>query len=184
MVVRFSVPFVHRLRFTSDIMGVDRHVLCELLEPSGSGTARVQFWVDASVAEAHPTLLDKVQCFASEFAHRVTLKGPPHIVAGGEELKNDIHVLERMLREFHFAVLDRRTYVVVMGGARSSTPSGSRPPWPIVVCGWFGCRQPRFLRRIPEWVSRVASTCSAQRSGWGPLPRRGLRSTTRTGWRR
>ncbi len=38
------------------------------------------------------------------------------IVPGGEAIKNDIHVLERMLKMMHAADLDRRSYVVVLGG--------------------------------------------------------------------
>jgi 3-dehydroquinate synthase len=37
-------------------------------------------------------------------------------VPGGEAVKNDIHILERMLKCFHAADLDRRSYVVVIGG--------------------------------------------------------------------
>lgn len=114
--VSFSVPFVHRLRFTRDIFGADRHVLGDLLEPSGDHCARVQFWLDGRLLEAHQGLVDKVESFAEDFAHRITLTGPPQVVSGGEELKNDIHVLEGMLREFHSARLDRRSYVVVIGG--------------------------------------------------------------------
>jgi len=114
--VRFSVPFVHRVRFTRDVLGADRHVLAELLEPSGKKLARVQFWLDANVAGAHPELASRVRSFSAEFAHRLILTGEPQIVPGGEELKNDIHVLERMLRELHAAGLDRRSYVVVIGG--------------------------------------------------------------------
>ena len=33
--VRFAVPTVHRLRFTHDVLGADREVLLDLLEPSG-----------------------------------------------------------------------------------------------------------------------------------------------------
>lgn len=114
--VQFSVPLVHRLRFTRDIFGDDRHVLAELLEPSGDQTARVQFWLDASMAEARPDLTDEIRRFAAEFADRVILTGPPQIVPGGEALKNDIHVLQGMLSQFHSARLDRRSYVVVIGG--------------------------------------------------------------------
>jgi 3-dehydroquinate synthase len=116
MDVAFSVPFVHRVRFTQDVFGADRHVLAELLEPSGRKPARVQFWLDANVAEAHATLPAKIERFCDEFAGRLILTGEPQIVPGGEELKNDIHVLERMLRELHAAGLDRRSYVVVVGG--------------------------------------------------------------------
>ena len=114
--VSFSVPLVHRLRFTRDVLGDDRHVLAELLEPSGDRLARAQFWLDANVAEAQQGLADKIQRLGAEFAHRVVLAGPPQIVPGGEALKNDIHVLQRMLSEFHSARLDRRSYVVVIGG--------------------------------------------------------------------
>ena len=42
----------------------------------------------------------------------VTCRSSP----GGEAVKNDIHILERMLKVFHAAGLDRRSYVVVIGG--------------------------------------------------------------------
>ncbi len=114
--VPFAVPFVQRLRFTSDVLGVDRHVLAELLEPSEGQLSRVQFWLDANVAAAHPGLPSKIHGFAAEFAHRLVLTGPPQTVPGGEAVKNDIHALQPMLTELHAARLDRRSYVVVIGG--------------------------------------------------------------------
>jgi 3-dehydroquinate synthase len=38
------------------------------------------------------------------------------LVPGGEEVKNDIHLLEQMLKVIKVAELDRRSYVVVIGG--------------------------------------------------------------------
>lgn len=114
--VCFSVPFVHRLRFTQDVLGTDSSVLAELLEPSGDGPARAQFWIDANVAAADPHLPEKIECFGVEFAPRVEIVGPPQVVRGGEELKNNIQVLEKILKELHAATLDRRSYVVVIGG--------------------------------------------------------------------
>ncbi len=114
--VPFTVPFVQRLRFTCDVLGVDRHVLAELLEPSEGQLSRVQFWLDANVAAVHPGLPSKIQGFAAEFADRLVLAGPPRTVPGGEALKNDIRALEPMLADFHAARLDRRSYVVVIGG--------------------------------------------------------------------
>ncbi len=114
--VAFSVPFVHRLRFTRDVFGADRQVLLDLLEPSGDQPARVQFWLDGRVVEAQPELVKQIETFCAEHASRITVTGPPEIVAGGEAMKNDIHVLEQMLRQFHDARLDRRSYVVVIGG--------------------------------------------------------------------
>ena len=114
--VPFAVPFVHRLRFTRDVLGADRQVLAELLEPSEGQLARVQFWLDANVAAADPGLPGKIHCFAAEFAHRLVLTGPPQTIPSGEAVKNDIHALQPMLTDFHAARLDRRSYVVVIGG--------------------------------------------------------------------
>jgi 3-dehydroquinate synthase len=41
---------------------------------------------------------------------------PIQQVPGGEAIKNDIQILERMLKVMHAAALDRRSYVVVIGG--------------------------------------------------------------------
>lgn len=114
--VGFSVPFVHRLRFTDDVFGGGQYVLAELLEPSGSQPARVQFWLDANLAAAAPPLVTGIRQFPARFADRVVAAGDLQIVPGGEESKNDIHILEGMLRELHRAELDRRSYVVVIGG--------------------------------------------------------------------
>lgn len=114
--VCFSVPFVHRLRFTDDILGADQSVLAELLEPSGERPARVQFWVDEHVAEAMPQLRARLRQFVAAHADRLMMPGNIQTVPGGEDVKNDIHIVERMLKCIHAADLDRRSYVVVIGG--------------------------------------------------------------------
>lgn len=113
--VRFEVPLVHRLRFTTDVLGADSAVLAELLEPSGDRPPRVQFWVDAHVADARADLLAAIDDFGGRFGDRSRVVGV-HLVEGGEAIKNDLHALEGILRAFHEADLDRRSYVVVIGG--------------------------------------------------------------------
>ena len=114
--IEFSIPFVHRLRFTQDVLGLDEHVLLDLLEPSGDLPPRVQFWVDESIAEAQPDLRHRLRAFVLRHTGRITPTGNVQILPGGETVKNDIHLLERMLKVFHAANLDRRSYVVVIGG--------------------------------------------------------------------
>jgi 3-dehydroquinate synthase len=114
--VPFSAPFVHRLRFTRDVLGSESEVLADLLEPSGNRPARVQFWVDGQVAEARPGLMRELSSFADRFADRLRFVGEPILVPGGEAIKNDTQGLEQMLRAFNEADLDRRSYVVVIGG--------------------------------------------------------------------
>lgn len=114
--IPFSVPCVHRVRFTQDVLATQQDILLDLLEPSGNRIARVQFWVDEYVAQAQPGLVEKLEAFMAENADRVEAAGNVQIVPGGEAIKNDIHILERMLKCINAADLDRRSYMVVIGG--------------------------------------------------------------------
>ncbi len=114
--VPFASSFVHRLRFTQDVLGADQAVLADVLEPSGDRPARVQFWLDEHVAQARPDLRWTLERFAAQHPERIRQAGNVQVVPGGEAVKNDIHNLERMLKVFHAADLDRRSYVVVIGG--------------------------------------------------------------------
>lgn len=114
--VPFAPALVHRLRFTRDVLGDDQGVLAAVLEPSEGRPARVQFWVDAHVAEARRDLRRRLRAFVGAHAGRVEMAGKIRVVPGGEAIKNDVRLLEKMLRAFHDAGLDRRSYVVVIGG--------------------------------------------------------------------
>jgi len=112
----FAVPFVHRLRFTRDVFGADRDTLLSLLSPSGDQPARVQFWIDETVLAANEWIRDAAESLVAEHPDRVRRASNVQVVPGGEEVKNDIHILERMLKVMNTADLDRRSYVVAIGG--------------------------------------------------------------------
>ncbi len=114
--IPFSVPFVHRLRFTDDVLGADQDTLLNVLEPSGDQLPRVQFWLDECVADAVPELRSRVDAFCQKNANRFLTPGNIQTVPGGEVVKNEIHILERMLKCINHADLDRRSYIVVIGG--------------------------------------------------------------------
>lgn len=112
----FTVTFPHRLRYTADVLGPERDVLADLLEPSDDRPARIQFFVDSHLATARPGLTAVLQEVASARPDRFESAGAVQVVPGGELVKNDPAHLERILRAFHDADLDRRSYVVVVGG--------------------------------------------------------------------
>src|SRR5687768_4895554 len=114
--VPFAIQATHRVRFTRDVLGADRQVLADLLEPSGLEPARVQFWLDQHLADARPELVQRIRALVRDYPQRLALAGNVQLVEGGEAVKNDVHILERMLKVFHAADLDRRSYVVVIGG--------------------------------------------------------------------
>lgn len=114
--IDFAVPYRHRLRFTGDVFGHDQLVLADLLEGSGAEIPRVQFWLDRCVFDHQPELKQKIEAFARTHADRFTKTGNVQLIDGGEAVKNDVHVVERMLKVFNHADLDRRSYVIVIGG--------------------------------------------------------------------
>jgi len=114
--VPFTVPFVHRLRFTHDVLGADAHVLAGLLQAAPGQVARVQFWIDQQVQAARPDLQQRIRSLVARQPGSLEMVGNVQVVPGGEEIKNDTHILERVLRVLHAADLDRRSYVVVIGG--------------------------------------------------------------------
>ncbi len=114
--VPFSVPFVHRLRMTDDVFAADSQVLVDLLETADNQPAKVQFWLDVHVAESQPDLQQRIHALCRRHHDRIKVAGNIQLVPGGEEIKNDIHILERMLKVFNAHDLDRRSYVIVIGG--------------------------------------------------------------------
>jgi len=114
--IPFTVRFVHRLRMTDDIFGADEGVLQELIASSEGRIPRVQFWIDQNVVDANPQLPQRIQSFCRRHRDSMELTGSLQFVPGGEDVKNDVHIVERMLKCFHHADLDRRSYVIVIGG--------------------------------------------------------------------
>lgn len=114
--VDFEVRFRHRLRFTHDVLGQETDILANVLEASEDKTPRVQFWVDEAVLVANPQLKQQLHHFSRRYSDRMHIVGNPQVVPGGEVVKNDVHLIERMLKVFNHYDMDRRSYVVVIGG--------------------------------------------------------------------
>ena len=114
--VDFNVPFRHRLRFTENLLDKEADVLADLLESSDNKPARIQFWLDQNVAESRPDLVSLLKRFVDSRPDRLQRIGAIQLVPGGEEAKNDIHLLEKILKVFNVSDLDRRSYIVVVGG--------------------------------------------------------------------
>lgn len=112
----FSIPAQHRLRVTEDVLGADVDALLGVLQPSGDRDPKVQVWIDSHVESTNPGLRERILEILGSPSSPVDLVTPPQTIVGGEECKNDPAVIDRLLRSFHEANLDRRSYVVVIGG--------------------------------------------------------------------
>lgn len=111
--VRFEYPVV----FTRDVFAASNTALAWALsrsEPHRRHRALVV--VDAGVARAWPGLGSRVEAYFAAHGARVELAGPVLTVAGGEAVKNDGPLQDRLLETFAQHKLDRQSHVVVVGG--------------------------------------------------------------------
>ncbi len=112
--IDFSVPFRHRLRFTHDCFGKDWSEVVQLFERE-DGPARIQVWIDQGISSADPKFMERIQgCINA--TPEIELTRPPHTVVGGERIKTSGSAIEELLRAIHDDGLDRRNYVLVIGG--------------------------------------------------------------------
>ncbi|MEM6560200.1 MAG: 3-dehydroquinate synthase [Planctomycetota bacterium] len=110
----FTVPFTHRVVFTRDVLGGDSDALLDVLEADEK--ARVMFVVDNGLIDDGGVLLGKVDALAERFGTRVEVVGETVRVTAGEDSKNDPAAVEQLLAAIHDRGLDRRSYIVVIGG--------------------------------------------------------------------
>jgi 3-dehydroquinate synthase len=123
--IEFSVPLVHRLRFTEDCFGDEFDIFLDLLEPSSqepfaghqraARPARVQIWIDEGLIAWDRHLANRIAARLLS-APRVELVADIASLPGGESVKNDSSIVNDLLHAFHRDNLDRRSYVVAIGG--------------------------------------------------------------------
>ena len=113
--VNFSVPQLLRLRCTRNCITDDWDQVLPLLK-TDSAKARVQVWIDRSVVDSNPSVLTDLSRRLAESDNEIDLVAPVALVDGGEQIKNDHDSIESIFRAIDRDGLDRRSYVLVIGG--------------------------------------------------------------------
>jgi len=113
--VNFSVPQVLRLRFTRDCFEADWDQIVPWFR-SDTGAARIQIWIDRAVATANTRLLPNLHARLEEHRSHLELVSPIQCIDGGEQAKNDEETVNHIFRSIDRDGLDRRSYIVVVGG--------------------------------------------------------------------
>lgn len=109
--ITFSVPFVHRLRTTGDVCGHDYQVLAELLDAGETGAARVMLVSEKALRPNAERLAEQLKSDTN-----VELVSDTIWIDGGETAKNSLDEIRSLLQGINATNLDRRSYVIVIGG--------------------------------------------------------------------
>lgn len=113
--IHFDVPQIQRLRFTKNIMDDDFNTLADLIETSGPAPAKVQIWVDGALQIPQGADLKRLHARLNNELHIDVVDGIKYL-PGGENVKRDPRSIESILSSFNEVNLDRRSYVLVIGG--------------------------------------------------------------------
>ncbi len=114
--IDFTVPMTHRLRFTRDCFGDEFSVIAELFERSGTSPARTQVWIDEGLCNWDSNLVGRIEGHLTSPNSGIELVTSIEQLPGGEAVKNDPSIVNNLLESFNRNNLDRRSYVLVIGG--------------------------------------------------------------------
>lgn len=109
----FQIPvsFKHRVCFTRDAFATENSLLSELLEEGGG--RRVLVLVEESVAKAWPDLAQQVEGYFADLGF--DWRGLT-VLPGGEEVKVDDSLVNRVWELIDSQHIDRHSYVITIGG--------------------------------------------------------------------
>ena len=133
--VDFSVPQRHRIRFTNDLAGRDFEVLTDLMVANDDRLPppKVLLIIDQGVAETIPAQqivsrlssskqITLMNCGSASLnqsssgSPEAAERSPACFMMGGEISKNDTDAIKKILGLINLFELDRRSYIVVVGG--------------------------------------------------------------------
>lgn len=111
-----ELKLAHRVFFLHDIFNPANDALAQVFETDTKSKQRVVVVVDQGVVESTPNLQSDIERYFAQ--HQASL---PELVGfrslpGGEQVKNDLSMLESLLGEFDRLKLDRHSYVMVIAG--------------------------------------------------------------------
>lgn len=112
-----AVPFRYSVYFTENMFRGDNPVFADALatlEPDKRH--RLVIFIDEGVAIARPRLVEDVERYIRGHADRLQLAALPEVIRGGEGVKNDPALVERLQRRMLDLGMDRHSYVVAIGG--------------------------------------------------------------------
>ncbi|WP_110667680.1 3-dehydroquinate synthase [Salinicola halophilus] len=114
---RFDVAFDYPVAFTRELLATDNPLLVDVIarrEPHKRHRCLV--YVDAGVALTWPDLNARLVAYFAAHAERLQLLGSPVVLPGGEVIKRDLNVVQRVLDDVQRHGVDRHAYVIVIGG--------------------------------------------------------------------
>ncbi len=112
----FSVKFNYKVYFTSEIFNIQNALFNNFLkEKKTNSIQKIFFVIDAHVANAHKNLIGEIRAYFKKYTS-VILVDDILIIPGGEAVKNDLYLFNKIIEAVNLYGMDRHSYIAVIGG--------------------------------------------------------------------
>ena len=114
---KIRLEYAHRILFTRDVFAPANTTIRDLLLlDHPNKVPRVLIFADDQVMTANPGLRAEIRNYARAHAEVLDLAGEVVVLQGGEPCKNDFSLVQHCWQAINEAMLDRHSYVFVIGG--------------------------------------------------------------------
>ena len=113
----FSVQFEYPVYFTKALFDLSNPVLHQFLSSRAEEgtTQKILFVIDQGVVDKHPSLAQNIIAYFEQYTV-VQLVTEMVMVAGGEEVKNNLTYFNRIVEAVNAYKIDRHSYLAAIGG--------------------------------------------------------------------
>jgi len=113
---QFSVNFEYKVYFTSALFNINNVVFDNFLkEKKTNSLQKIFFVIDENVVQAHKNLMAEIIAYFNKF-DTVVLAQDILIIPGGEGVKNDLTLFNKIITAVNNYKLDRHSYLAAIGG--------------------------------------------------------------------
>ena len=113
----FQVPFTYHVVFTESMFSLENETFISFLKNYGNANFRkkILFLIDEGVAQTNPHLSETIRSY---FANQNDIILVPEILVfqGGEQVKNNPKILDKILQAIDNQGIDRHSFVAAIGG--------------------------------------------------------------------
>ena len=113
----FQVPFTYHVVFTENMFSLENETLISFLKDYGNTNFRkkILFLIDEGVAQTNPHLFETIRSY---FDNQNDIILVPEILVfqGGEQVKNNPEILDKILQAIDNQGIDRHSFVAAIGG--------------------------------------------------------------------
>lgn len=110
------VEFRYQVHFTRSVFEPGNTVLRDLVLSAGEGRRKILVVIEEAVNRAFPALIEDMKEYADAHSDALELTGHPHLIPGGEWIKQTKTYVDGIREAIHKNQICRHSFVMAIGG--------------------------------------------------------------------